>query len=753
VSGVCRAWLAGILLAGVRAPAQDAFAARWKALAGQQPEGVKLVIKAPKAEFFLGEVIPLDVEATSTRPWTFRVYGWGQDRTGFMTGVSEFAADPAAFAQDPLQGLPIAVGSGGGRGLGGPAVLTEKPLKAELMLNEWVRFRKPGDYRVYAISTRVSQVEGMGPDNYLQMQTPGKPVELVSNVLTLKIRAGPAAWVKAQIAAARKILDSQAPPTGQTPDERLRAIRVLSSLDSLEAAEELARRLTARQDAEAYQAGIWVVASPYRKQLLPLMERRLAAADQAVSGLYLDILARLSAVVALGGPGPPYSEDAAGRDAWLTASKQFAEVQKRKQDEYAERLFASLPGKQPEARAASLLTLFNSVRRNGPEPPWMPSVVATLAADFRNLDGMTQTSLLEYDRDALNGPALLPALRDLIAHPPPGPTTPSIQSVALRRLYELSPDEGRKIIVDEIRQPTKRLPFATLAMLPDATLPELNEVLAQRFDAKLILRYATGEIVKRVESRYLAQNAEMKRHNLPQACAAPLAFYFLKYDQPFGERALREDFARAGAYPACYDIGFQFQDLGRWAYSPALERLAIESLTSPNVAVKRGAAEVLGKYGTTAAEKPLWDTMEYFHSWWKGREDGLKEQSGDGSAQFERVLRTALARADAWVLEEPELNRLLALCTTGDCRGEVAGWISAAKAPLTITIFPQSGGFGYRVGQYGPDGEDWLRRKLAQYPAGTAFRVARYDAGTPEMKAAQERAEAAVRTSGQKLAQ
>ena len=579
-----------MLLAGVRAPAQDAFAARWKALAGQQPEGVKLVIKAPKAEFFLGEVIPLDVEATSTRPWTFRVYGWGQDRTGFMTGVDEFAADPAAFAQDPLQGLPIAVGSGGGRGLGGPAVLTEKPLKAELALNEWVRFRKPGDYRVYAISTRVSQVEGMGPDNYLQMQTPSKPVELVSNVLTLKIRPAPAAWVKAQIAAARKILDSQAPPTGQTPDERLRAIRVLSSLDSLEAAEELVRRLAVRQDAEAYQAGVWVVASPYRKQLLPLMERRLAAADQAVSGLYLDILARLSAVVALGGPLPPYSEDAAGRDAWLTASRQFAEVQKRKQDEYAERLFASLPGKQPAARAASLLTLFNSVRQNGPEPPWMPSVVATLAADFRNLDGMTQTSLLEYDRDALNGPAILPALRDLIAHPPPGPTTPSIQSVALRRLYELSPDEGRKIIVDEIGQPTKRLPFATLAMLPDATLPELNEVLAQRFDARLILRYATGEIVKRVESQYLAQNAEIKRQNLPQACAAPLAFYFLKYDQPFGERALREDFARAGAYPACYDIGFQFQDLGRWAYSPALERLAIESLTSPNVAVKRGAA-------------------------------------------------------------------------------------------------------------------------------------------------------------------
>ena len=80
--------------------------------------------------------------------------------------------------------------------------------------------------------------------------------------------------------------------------------------------------------------------------------------------------------------------------------------------------------------------------------------------------------------------------------------------------------------------------------------------------------------------------------------------------------------------------------------------------------MKRGAAEVLGKYGSGAAEKPLWDAMEYFRGWWKGREEELKEKIGQESVQFERALRIALAQADGWVLQEPELNRLLALCSS-----------------------------------------------------------------------------------------
>lgn len=115
-----------------------------------------------------------------------------------------------------------------------------------------------------------------------------------------------------------------------------------------------------------------------------------------------------------------------------------------------------------------------------------------------------------------------------------------------------------------------------------------------------------------------------------------MALYFLKYDPAVGEKLLRADFAKTGLPPACYDLGFQFVSLGRWAYSPALERLAIVSLTSDKVPVKRGAAELLGKYGRADAEKPLWDAMEYFRSWWKDREDQLDERIGDEGRQLER---------------------------------------------------------------------------------------------------------------------
>jgi len=728
-------WLAAMLLARARAPAQDAFVERWKELAGGQPEGVKLTATAPRTAFFLGEAIPLKLEFTSTRARAFLADSRLQDRVGRMNYTEEFVAAPASLCEDPLEGLPGGMGGMGGLS-GGPVVLSEKPFAVERVLNEWVRFRQPGEYRVYVVSTRVSQVGR------------GKAVELVSDVLTLEIRPAPGTWVNEQIAAANKTLDAPAAPGGQTVEERLGAIRALRFLDSPEAAAELVRRLAAGQDVDSFPAYVGVLGSAHRKQLLPLMEQRLVAADQPVQDRYLDTLAQLAELVASGGTMRAYPKDEAGQKAWQAESKRRADVREKKQNEYAARLIASLPAKQPQARAVSLNTLFDFGTRNDVQQPWLGSVAASLIADFHSLPAMTQSSLLEYRWSALKGPAMLPVLRDLVANPPPQQAYPAIQSVALRRLYELAPDEGKKIILDEIRRPTKSLPFSSLAMLPDAALPELNDVLAERFDSLLILRYATGDIVKRVEGAYLARNAAM--------CAGPLAFYFLKYDVPLGERLLREDFAKSGAAPVCYDMGFQFLQLGRWAYSPALERLAIESLTSPKVPVKRGAAEVLGKYGTAAAEKPLWDTMEYFRSWWKGREEELKEKIGEEGMQLERALRIALATADGWVLQETELRRLLAQCSSEWCRTEVTSWIGTAKTPVSIGFSPyQETGILYSVAQYGPGNEEWLRRKVAQYPEATAFRVSHWqnEAQIPGLQEARERAESIVRDSGRMLEQ
>jgi hypothetical protein len=427
------------------------------------------------------------------------------------------------------------------------------------------------------------------------------------------------------------------------------------------------------------------------------------------------------------------------------------DVLQQKRKEYVARLIASLPAKEPEARVVSMTTLVDSAGRDGSDASWLPAVAASIVADFHSLPVRTQLNLLQGRWNIVGSPAMLPILREIYA--PPRDAQAGIigepwalRDIAVRRIYELAPEEGRRIILTQITRPDTSVSFSTLSMLPDRSLPELNNLLANRADAGqledgLILRYATGDIVQRVEQAYLKRNEEFDRQKLPH-CGGPLIYYFLKYDPAFGERELRSDFSKPALPPVCYDIGFQFSSLDRNAYSPALERLAIDLLASPAVPIKRGAAEVLGKYGSPAAEKPLWDTLEYFHSWWKGREEQLDEEN----AQLERTLRIGLAQADGWTLQEEDLNRILALCSTNWCRQEVTDWLPKAKQPIAIEMMYGSDEVRASIAQYETHSEEQMLRKIRQFPAGTVFRVIHYPHSD------NNRAEQLVRSTGYPLA-
>jgi hypothetical protein len=644
---------ASLLLSGA-ADAQDTSLARWQALHERQPDAISFEIFAAKSEFYAGELIPLQLSFSSTQPQGFLAETRLQDRVGRLNGMEEFLLDPAALAEDPLRGL---LGESGGFGgmSGGPIPLSSKPLSFDMLLNEWVRFRKPGTYRIAILSRRVAQISG-------------DRVELVSNILTLRIVPAPAAWVKQQIGDAVRILDYPADPSQAAQERRLLAGRTLRFLESPEAAIELVRHLGSGDDIDSWSLLMGVLGSPYRKRLLPVMEARLVEPDQPVWDRYIDTLARLSLLVASGGP---------------TGASPTNEAIQQKRKEYVARLIASLPAKEPEARVVSTTNLVDSAGRDGGDATWLPAVAASIVADFRSLPVRTQLNLLQGRWNIIAGPAMLPILREIYA--PPRDAQAGIigepwalRDIAVRRIYELAPEEGRRIILRQITRPDTSVSLSTLGMLPDGSLPELNNLLANRADAGqledgLILRYATGDIVQRVERAYLKRNQDFDRQKLPH-CGGPLVYYFLKYDPAFGESELRSDFSRPALPPVCYDIGFQFLSLDRNAYSPALERLAIDLLNSPAVPIKRGAAEVLGKYGSPAAQKPLWDTLEYFHSWWEGRE----EQMDEGNQQLERTLRIALAQADGWTLQEEELNRIFALCSTNWCRQEVTGWLAKA---------------------------------------------------------------------------
>jgi hypothetical protein len=377
----------------------------------------------------------------------------------------------------------------------------------------------------------------------------------------------------------------------------------------------------------------------------------------------------------------PFPTDAALQGAWRVESGRRREAfREGKRKEYVARLIASLPAKQPEARAVSSNMLIESASRNGGDAALTPSMAGWLIADFPKLPEQMQINLLESRWDIIRNPAILPSLREIYERTQEPRPSPALADLAVRRIFDLAPEEGRQIILSQIAQPSSRLTLATLQLLPDRSLPELNDELVSRLEAgqfvdTLILRFATGDVVGRVEKAYWKRNQDQDRQNVPH-CGSPLIYYFLQHDSAFGERELRREIENPGRFPVCHDIGFQFRTLDRNAYSPALERLAIKFLASPEVPVKRGAAEVLGQYGSPAAEKPLWDTLEYFHSWWKGREEELDERNGQEGAQFERSLRIALAQASGWKLEREGLKRLLDLCSSDWCKRDIREWIS-----------------------------------------------------------------------------
>ena len=103
-----------------------------------------------QSEFHIGETIPLKLAFSSAVPDRYQINMAQYDRSGRM-GYEQFILSPADGAVDPLAGHLGGIGGG----LTGFKFLTPEPWTITLNLNEWVRFTKPGDYRLSVTSNRV----------------------------------------------------------------------------------------------------------------------------------------------------------------------------------------------------------------------------------------------------------------------------------------------------------------------------------------------------------------------------------------------------------------------------------------------------------------------------------------------------------------------------------------------------------------------------------------------------------------------
>ncbi len=159
------------------------------------------------------------------------------DRSGRLN-EEKFAIEPTSGWDDPLDFYFHSYQGFIGGGLRGFNVLSAKPATIQLKVNEWIRFREPGRYRVTVISGRVSQSRS-------PMGTEG--VSVISNQLTLAIVPATQEWQESTLKAALDFLDHANQARDAKPahsDPRQQAVKTLLYLGTASAAREMAHRLT-----------------------------------------------------------------------------------------------------------------------------------------------------------------------------------------------------------------------------------------------------------------------------------------------------------------------------------------------------------------------------------------------------------------------------------------------------------------------------------------------------------------------------
>jgi hypothetical protein len=634
------------------------------------------------------------------------------DRSGRMN-YEQFLVSPTDDTHDPLQLYFGSVGGFLGGGLTSFKFLSATPIDIALNLNEWVSFDKPGVYDVKVVSRRVDDAEA-GTDPYRTA------LDLESNTIRLRIVRASPAWQERQLskilAALSRGRQSENYRRGEAYWDALTALRYLGSEA---AARELVRRLRGENDNTGFQCMFGLIGSPHRGAGLEEMDNLLEDADFPVSSLFLSTMAIL--------PLRPSDSPQALR-------------QQREQNLAAlnQRLADTIANKRGKALAVSLDALMGSGGTTGISAEQRRLLVPQMIESFSELPLGEQALWLQYRWNDIKDPAWVPLLRRTALRyedfPEPREMhayeSLQVSGSALTRWYELDPAGARNAVVAEITRAKPRYNAALLGILPDKTLPEAGQIIAQNFLgtdnfeiegnlASLLFRYADASVLPEV----LAKAGRLVGDWACEPQDKTLA-YVLKFDPADGrsliERAIE---ARGPDHSACRHM--VFTDIGVLQFSPILEELAVASLNDPDPEVAMNAASYLGAHGSAGAEQALWLRYEQWSQTWAGRGSELrfipgKENPHVWDANLGQSLERALATGVGWLADPTKLRRIQEFAVGEEMRREIDQEMRSWLQGLSINCIP-SVPPSFSVAQYNLNSVEALKTKLQEFPGGTKF--------------------------------
>ena len=412
-------------------------------------------------------------------------------------------------------------------------MLTNEPQVMREDLNEWMALDHSGHYTLYVTTSRVSR----------RGATKNEPLQLRSNSLEFEVIAPDPEWQQETLAAAVSVLND----SGSSEESKRAAIRTLRFLDTPQSIHELVRRFDNFPDGRRFDCIAGLAGSVHQDLVVQELEQQMNAPDTAITGEYIYTLAKLK-FQNEHAPLPPYPQHDVEQQKLWQARMQARQKELNDLSDALFQMTATLvTTKQSRARAETVRTLLlRPARASEDIKPFTALPDAEVAAAFLALTPDQQWTLLSTFWERLRLPAMLKPLEGIASRPEI--RHQMLRDVALQRLYELDASEATPYIFEEIRHPhldngmfTVRA--KTLGVLPQATLPEFDQVLAARvegkesrtlpLDAQLVGRYSTKAILPRVKAVYEGAPGRWD-------CLTEDGFilYFLRTDTDYGVRRL-----------------------------------------------------------------------------------------------------------------------------------------------------------------------------------------------------------------------
>jgi HEAT repeat protein len=635
----------------------------------------KVSLVGERHEFHIGEIISIKLAFSSRIKDRYQLNEAQYDRSGRMD-YEHFIVTPADCAIDPLADYYNEPHMGGG--LTGFTFLKKTLWTIQLNLNEWVRFTKPGEYRQRLQSKRVEFVNRSSPHGT-------SPITAISNEIPLKILPTDPAWQKE--AYEKAVAQLKAYPSAEDENQREKALETLRYLGTPDATRELVRQMrdesAGRLDFICY---IGLVSSPERAVAREALEQSVADPDHPIDETFLDTLISLE-------------RSNVNRNITSTEDEQRV----------LEKVAKTLPNKRGKALRVSLYSLLNYV--------WIPldkqllpketiqKLVMQLLSIFDQLSAKQQGWLLQVRSEQIKSPALLPLLKRYAQQDFSKVAKEEYYDArqltiwALRRWFELDPAGARLAIIKEISDPHPRFDAYELGILPEKTLPEIDKALSDHFTAAdvdaswnlapLIARYATGAILPNVLQK-IDRDIGDRECGIPEQILA----YILRVDPAAAKPRIEKQIAtrrKKGSHCS----RSTFTDIAAIQYNPVLEEIAIRALEDQDAATAADAARVLGKFGSPAAEEPLWRRYEKWSSRWAGHEAELNFSEAEYDIDDYRVaqmslgssLFNALATGQGWLTDQAKLRRLIAMNKIPPIVNQAQRYLEQwNRQPLTLGI-------------------------------------------------------------------